>query len=85
MHEPSSVTSVSEGQPSLTIVERVAALDGTDPLSLPPLYDAIDPDALDSLFQSSSADGPQTTGAVQFTYYGYDVRVDADGEIAIES
>ncbi|WP_126662714.1 HalOD1 output domain-containing protein [Haloterrigena salifodinae] len=85
MHEPSSVTSVSEGQPSLAIIERVAALDGTDPLSLPPLYDAVDPDALDSLFQSSSTDGPQTTGAVQFTYYGYDVRVDADGDIVVES
>ena len=83
MHEPSSATSISEGPPSLTIVEEVAALDGTDPLSLPPLYDAVDPDALDSLFRSSSGDNPRAAGAMQFTYCGYDVRVEADGTIVI--
>ncbi|NUC73389.1 hypothetical protein HTZ84_13880 [Haloterrigena sp. SYSU A558-1] len=85
MSKPSHSAELSSETPSLAIVERVAALDGTDPLSLPPLYDAVDPEALDSLFQSSSTDGPRTTGSVQFTYYGYDVRVDADGEIAVES
>ena len=65
------------------IVDLVADLEGVDPSELsPPLYSAIDPEALDALF-GPSADGLATEGGVQFQYRGYEIRVRGDGEVAI--
>ncbi|MFB6202232.1 MAG: HalOD1 output domain-containing protein [Halorhabdus sp.] len=46
----------------------------------PPLYDAIDPDALDALVASSSTDL-----RVTFEYHGYEVRVTGDGGVSVVS
>ncbi|MCU4971408.1 hypothetical protein OB955_01460 [Halobacteria archaeon AArc-m2/3/4] len=73
-----------EEKPSLTVIDRVAELEGEDPVDLtPPLYDAIDPEALDSLFQSSRFERAETVETVQFTYLGYDVRVQSGGEVIV--
>lgn len=65
-----------------TVVEAVARAEGVDPLDLPvPLYDAIDPDALDALFQSGDAG---VDGYIEFVYYGYEVTVTADGGVAVD-
>ncbi|WP_135822399.1 HalOD1 output domain-containing protein [Halostella litorea] len=45
-----------------------------------PLYDAIDPDALNSLF--SPRDAP--TQQISFSYHGYKVRVTGDGVIFLD-
>ncbi|ELY58956.1 HalOD1 output domain-containing protein [Natronolimnohabitans innermongolicus] len=82
MSDANFAPSLSDQPTSLAVVERVADLEGTDPLSLPPLYDAIDPEALDSISQST-AGGTQTGAAVRFTYCGYDVRVGDDGAIDV--
>lgn len=80
----SSTDSLSTTKPSLDIVERVAELEGTDPTTLtPPLYAAIDPEALDSLCQPSDTATRQTGARVSFTYCGYDVDVREDGEISV--
>ncbi|WP_440769983.1 HalOD1 output domain-containing protein [Natronorubrum sp. DTA28] len=68
---------------SLSIVERIAALEETDPVTLPPLYDAIDPEALNSLVDASTARNSRSPATVRFTYCGYDVAVRRDGEITI--
>ncbi|QLG48016.1 HalOD1 output domain-containing protein [Natrinema halophilum] len=71
-------------KPSLTVVERIADLEETNPAELtPPLYAAIDPDALDTLVQSSATKPRQTVNRISFTYCGYDVDVRSDGEIDI--
>lgn len=49
-----------------------------------PLFDAIDPDALDRLF-STTADGDRTRGYVCFSVDGYEVRVNATGEIVVRT
>lgn len=71
---------VTDDQPvSVRLIETVAEREGTDPVALDPvLYDVLDPDALDSLF-----DGPGAAGRLEFTYLGYDVVVGADGEISV--
>ena len=71
-------------KPSLAIVERVAEREGVSSVELnPPLFDVIDPDALDAFFESSNA-GTSPTGAhVSFSYCGYDVRVEDDGHVTI--
>ena len=67
---------------SQAVVETVARAEGADALDLEvPLYDAIDPDALDALFQSGHA---SVDGYVEFVYYGYEVTVTADGNVSID-
>ena len=83
MSEPDIAGESSSETPSLEVIERVASLEGTDPLALPPLYDAIDPEALNSLVRPSGSDGARTEATVRFTYCGYDVRVSADGEVGL--
>lgn len=36
--------------PSMVTIQAMAALKGVEPSELPPLHDALDPDALDALF-----------------------------------
>lgn len=57
----------------------VTAGDGAD--ALDPLYDAIDPDALDTLF-ATDADGAGAT-AVEFVYEGYEVTVEATDIVTV--
>ncbi|WP_227374019.1 HalOD1 output domain-containing protein [Haladaptatus halobius] len=42
------------------------------------LYDAIDPDALDSLFHRRTANG-----RVEFSWAGFDIRVHSDGRVTV--
>ena len=54
---------------SEAIVVAVAEREGMSPLEIPPLFETIDPDALDSLFRERSA------GRVSFEYAGYEVVI----------
>ena len=57
--------------------------EGVDPVDLtPPLYDAIDTDALDKLVATTST-SPQADLDVTFTYQGYNITV-ADGGVTVE-
>ncbi|RQG89276.1 hypothetical protein EA462_11450 [Natrarchaeobius halalkaliphilus] len=58
----------------MAIVDLVARMDDVDPLDLDPLYHAIDPDALDSICESSS--GPT---AFEFLYAGWTITVESTG------
>lgn len=64
---------------SVNVIETIAEECGTDPIDLPPLYDVVDPDALDTLFRD-----PDITGSVSFTYVDHRVSVDPRGEVTIE-
>ncbi|WP_230198702.1 HalOD1 output domain-containing protein [Halopiger djelfimassiliensis] len=61
------------------IVNRVASLEGTDPTALPPLYDIIDPDALERLVESA-ANGDF---CVEFTYCGYRVTIENETGVTV--
>lgn len=73
-------TSFSSSAPSSVerIVEAVAAHADTDPLELPPLYEAIDADALDALFREGC------DGSVQFRYADRDVTFYSEGSVEID-
>jgi len=60
----------------LHIVNCVAEKEHTDPLELPPLYDAVDPDALDDLVESGRQNGTTQSGRIEFQYNGYTVIVE---------
>ncbi|MFB6169905.1 MAG: HalOD1 output domain-containing protein [Haloarculaceae archaeon] len=68
---------------SIELVEAVAAELGVDELELPPLSDAIDPDALDALFESGT--GSQAALAnVSFRYAERRITVYGDRTVAVE-
>lgn len=59
------------------VVAAVAHEKDVTELALEPLYNAIDPDALESLFQ------PGAVGRVRFSYAGCDVVVRTDGTVDV--
>lgn len=62
------------------VIFRVAAHANRDPLELPSLAQAIDPEALDALFPP---DG-QTTCELTFQYWTYNISIAYDNELIIE-
>ncbi|MFC4439484.1 MULTISPECIES: HalOD1 output domain-containing protein [Natrialbaceae] len=65
------MTDAENRRPSTAIIDLVARVDGVDPIALEPLYNAIDPDKLDSICDSSS--GFQQ---LSFSYEGRTVTVE---------
>ena len=71
---------------SVAVVEAVATASGRSPVPdgsgadpLPPLYDAIEPDAINALFDADS----QFDGCLRFTYGGCKVVLEGDGTITV--
>jgi len=65
------------------VLRVVAAHRGVDETELPPLYDAIDPDALDALLASVRTDGPERA-SVRFEYAGHRITVSDDRTVTID-
>ncbi|WP_336035117.1 HalOD1 output domain-containing protein [Halobacterium yunchengense] len=67
--------------PSTGVLEAVAAAADRTVRDLPPLFAAVDPDALDDAVRSlAEAD---RNGALTFDYAGFSVRVDGTGLVAV--
>lgn len=75
------VTEFASGEYSVSeaVVKAVAEADDVDPTELPPLYEQVDPDALEKLFQNPS------NGVVTVDYHTYTVTVRSDGGVLLES
>ncbi|WP_408960756.1 HalOD1 output domain-containing protein [Natrinema sp. 74] len=69
---------------STTIIEAVGAATDTDPNQMEPMYEALDPDALDALFRPRSDDSLRTNGQVLFSLDGHDVAVHSCGDIIVD-
>ncbi|MFB6140805.1 MAG: HalOD1 output domain-containing protein [Halosimplex sp.] len=74
---------VPDDQPiSQIVVETVAALEGVEPTDLSAtLYEALDPEALDSLHRST--DGRDGSLRIAFTFGGYEVVVESGDRITV--
>ena len=59
---------------SIAVVTAVSTRRGVAPTELPPLYEWIDPDALDALFKPTRRGGPRR-GELEFTYDGHEITV----------
>lgn len=69
---------------SRTIIERIADAEGIAPTELDTrLYDVIEPEALNELFQHQE-DGPVTEGFVSFAFHGYTVTIYSDSTVEID-
>ncbi|SEP14539.1 hypothetical protein SAMN04487948_11683 [Halogranum amylolyticum] len=53
---------------SMAVIRAVSAVEGRDPLSLPPLANVIDTDALDALFNPRCDGTARTGGRLSFVY-----------------
>lgn len=69
---------------STAVIREVAAREGVDPTELStPLYDVVDPDALDSLVRSTQNRGEGAGLQIRFRYCDYVVRVDGSGTVTV--
>lgn len=69
---------------TMAVIDAVAAVTGTRPTDLPPLYDAVDPEALDRLFESFDRRSSETL-RVEFSYHDLTVVVRDGLEVSIRS
>ncbi|WP_435151961.1 HalOD1 output domain-containing protein [Haladaptatus sp. DFWS20] len=70
---------------STAVIMALAEVAGGDPAKIGmPLYDAIDPDALDNLFSDKHDGTPRMGGKVVFDILHYQVTVHSYGQIVIE-
>lgn len=71
-----------DSQPSTAIVRAVAEAEDVSALDLPPLYETVDPESLDAMFESLSS----SSASVSIEYAGYDVFVTTtpDGSFSVD-
>lgn len=65
------------------VVEEVAEAKGVEVLELPPLYETIDADALESLLSGTATDDRPEAIEITFRYFGYAVSVDGNETVQI--
>lgn len=64
------------------VVEAVAGEAGVDPIALDSLYETLDPDALNALFDDTGTN-QQDSVRVTFEYAGYQVTVSEGGTVEV--
>ncbi len=68
---------------STAVVRAVSTAKDVEPENLPPIYDYIDPEALDELFQKTNRRPIRGNTTVSFEYCGYTVAVRAVGTVEL--
>lgn len=68
---------------SQRVVRAVAAETDAEPLEMEPLYDVIDPEGLNALFEPTKCGPTRSAGTVTFRYAGCAVTVHADGGVEV--
>ena len=70
--------------PAESVIELVATVTGTSPEHMSPLFDAVDPDALNTIFDHEThQSGASSQTQVSFRFNGCDVTVYADGRTVV--
>ena len=70
---------------SEAVVSSVASVTDRDPLDLPPLYSAIDPDALDALLSPVGHQAPSRSVTVSFEYAGCWILIQDQARLRVRS
>jgi hypothetical protein len=73
----------SETPPTQAVIEAVAIATNREPTDMDPLYDAVDPDALDAILVDGERAVPQDL-VVSFTYMDCEVVLRANGDVMVE-
>ncbi|WP_224333333.1 HalOD1 output domain-containing protein [Haloprofundus halobius] len=73
-------------RPSDTVLRAVADATNVDPLSLPPLFESLDPDALDAILDDSlDLLSRPCSRVIEFHYAGSHVAACDDGRVIVQS
>lgn len=70
---------------SAAIATAVADVTDRDPTTVGPLYRAVDPDALNTLFRSSTAEAERPQGEITFHFDDCTVTVHANDRIEVRN
>lgn len=73
-------TTIGDRRPSEVVVDACAALRDVEPAALSPLYDTLDPDALDTLWTNSAE---KACLSVRFDYAGLLVTISPPDTVTI--
>jgi hypothetical protein len=73
-----------EKPPASAVVEAVAMSHGKASTAFEPLYDVVDPDALNQLLHSFR-EHTESDGTVSFEYADRHVTIDCEGEIVVSN
>jgi hypothetical protein len=68
---------------SEVVVEAVSATENSPPTSLPPLYNTVDPDALDMIFKETENDTSDRIGYISFQYSDSVVTIGKNGYLSV--
>lgn len=63
------------------IIRQVAVQTDTETTALEPLYNTIDPDALETLFAPKADDSLRSQGRIVFEYSGCEVTITSRGDV----
>ena len=74
--------SSDDESPVVVIVEALAEATGVDPTDLPPLFEFVNPDAIDQLFKKHD-DASHANAVLSFQFKTWNVFVRADGRIRV--
>ncbi|WP_049924118.1 HalOD1 output domain-containing protein [Halopiger djelfimassiliensis] len=67
-----------EPEPSNRVIGAVASAANVDPFECPPLYETVNPSALNDLFDERAVHG-----RVTFDYAGYEVTLASNGDVTL--
>lgn len=74
----------SEVTPSTAVIESVAIAADREPTAIEPLYETVDPDALDALIRSGGSNSTDGDAAsVTFALDGFEVTVQRGGTVVV--
>lgn len=79
MNRSKHIDQTSPVSVSNAILKRIVTTTDRDVTELPPIYDAIDPDALEALIDSCTT----STASVTFHYHGFRVTVTGDRTVTL--
>ncbi|RQG90515.1 HalOD1 output domain-containing protein [Natrarchaeobius chitinivorans] len=73
---------------SFDVIAAIADRENVDPTDIEPpeyeaLYEAVNPEALDSLFSPRADGSTRTRGRVEFPFCGYRVVVTSEGDVEV--
>ncbi|WP_128905553.1 HalOD1 output domain-containing protein [Halorubrum amylolyticum] len=72
----------SDVSPVVGVVEALGDADDADPDAIPALAETVDPESLNELCTSASAENPVT---VSFVHASYEMTVRSDGFVAVDA
>jgi len=69
----------------VAVVEAVSSFENSSPTSLPPLYDVVDTDALNALFETGSDATSDHGVSISFVFSDSHVTIESGEQIVVEA